>query len=364
MRSVGVFERAYIGAGGTGRNTTVLRANYKMPESVEFFRESFRLYSTLSQELDYNLLFSTRGLFWLAHSEGSLRLQRERAMLNQALGVDTIFITPRGGRRSCAPRSTSPPAARDTRSSGASYHPPGSVIRHDAVVWGYAAAAERLGVDDPRGDRGHRRSGSSDGRCVGIETPQGFVAAGTVVSAVGGLHERASPALAGVRLPVTTIRCRRSSPRPTSRSSTGSSPRPTCSSTSPRPRAASCSWAPRSSATRPTRRARRSRSSDECASRCVDLLPFIGQAADPAPVDGPVRHEPRLLADHGPDRGRGLPRLDRLGHLGLQGDPGLRHRRWPSSSRRGKVPSLIAPFRVDRFRDDRLVADRSSAGTH
>src|SRR5579859_4632351 len=82
IRNVGVFERSYIGSGGTGRNTTVLRANYKMPESVAFFRESLGLYRTLSQELDYNLLFSTRGVFWLAHSDASLRLQRERALLN------------------------------------------------------------------------------------------------------------------------------------------------------------------------------------------------------------------------------------------------------------------------------------------
>ena len=85
ITNVAVIERCYIGSGGTGRNTTILRANYKMPESVAFFRESFDLYSGLSQELDYNVLMSRRGLFWLAHSEGSLRIQRERALLNQAL---------------------------------------------------------------------------------------------------------------------------------------------------------------------------------------------------------------------------------------------------------------------------------------
>ena len=67
IRDVGVFERAYIGAGGSGRNTTVLRANYKTPETIPFFKASFDLYRTLSQELDLNLLFSPRGLLWLAH---------------------------------------------------------------------------------------------------------------------------------------------------------------------------------------------------------------------------------------------------------------------------------------------------------
>src|SRR5262245_44884648 len=76
ITNVGVFERAYIGAGGSGRNTTVLRANYKTPETIPFFKASYDIYRTLSQELDFNLLFSQRGLLWLAHSEPSLRVQR------------------------------------------------------------------------------------------------------------------------------------------------------------------------------------------------------------------------------------------------------------------------------------------------
>ena len=78
IRNVAVLERAYIGSGGSGRNTTIVRANYKMPESVAFFRESLKLYQGLSAELDYNLLMSERGVFWLAHSESTLRIQRER----------------------------------------------------------------------------------------------------------------------------------------------------------------------------------------------------------------------------------------------------------------------------------------------
>ena len=117
ITNVGVFERSYIGAGATGRNTTVLRANYKMPESVAFFKQSFDLYMGLSHELDYNLLVSRRGLFWLAHSENTLRLQRERALLNQAFGIDTVFIDPDEVQQALPADRPRAPAARGTRSS-------------------------------------------------------------------------------------------------------------------------------------------------------------------------------------------------------------------------------------------------------
>jgi sarcosine oxidase, subunit beta len=348
VRSVGVFERAYIGAGGTGRNTTVLRANYKMPESVEFFRESFRLYSTLSQELDYNLLFSNRGLFWLAHSEGTLRLQRERAMLNQALGVDTIFITPREVKELC-PQIDLSAGGKGHPILGASYHPPGSVIRHDAVVWGYAAAAERLGVAVHEGTEvtGIR---VKDGRCLGIETPQGFVSAGTVVCAVGG-YTSAVASLAGVRLPVTT--------HPLQAFVTEADMLVYISQTSRGELLVGAEIE------RYSTYSTRSTFSflAECASRCIDLLPFSAKLQ--------ILRQWTGLCDMSPDYSpiMGLTEVEGFvvstgwGTWGFKAIPvsGMAMAELVAS---GKVPSLIAPFRVDRFRDDRLVADRSSAGTH
>ena len=98
MRKVAVLERSYIGSGGTGRNTTVLRANYKTPETIRFYQASFDLYRTLAEELDFNLLRSERGLLWLAHSEAQINSQRERALQNQVYGVDTVFLDARRGR--------------------------------------------------------------------------------------------------------------------------------------------------------------------------------------------------------------------------------------------------------------------------
>src|SRR5262247_747797 len=92
VRSVAVLERAYVGSGGTGRNTTVLRANYKTPETIGFYKKSFELYADLSHALNYNMLRSERGLLWLAHSEAQLRSQRERALQNQHFGVDTVYL--------------------------------------------------------------------------------------------------------------------------------------------------------------------------------------------------------------------------------------------------------------------------------
>jgi sarcosine oxidase subunit beta len=95
ITNVAVLERSYIGAGGTGRNTTVLRANYKTPDTIRFYKRSFELYASLDQELDYHMLRSERGLFWLAHSEPQLRNQRERDLQNQYFGVSSQFLTPR-----------------------------------------------------------------------------------------------------------------------------------------------------------------------------------------------------------------------------------------------------------------------------
>ena len=144
IRDVAVIERSYIGSGATGRNTTVLRANYKAPQTIPFFKASFELYRKLGAELDFNLLLSQRGLLWLAHSESSLRIQRERAFINQALGVDTVFVTPDEIAELCPVLDLD--AGGKQPVLGAAYHSPGSIIRHDAVVWGYAAAAQQHGV--------------------------------------------------------------------------------------------------------------------------------------------------------------------------------------------------------------------------
>ena len=360
ITNVGVFERSYIGSGATGRNTTMVRANYKMPESVRFYKQSYDLYRNLSTELDYNVLMSRRGVFWLAHSENSLRLQRERALLNQAFNVDTVFIGPEEIKRLC-PQIDLSAGGKGHPIIGASYHPPGAVVRHDAVVWGYAAAAQRLGV---RVHEGCEVTGITreNGRATGIETTQGRVAAGTIVSATAGYSSNVA-ALAGVRLPVTTHplqafvteRC-----KPVLDRLVASSDMLVYVSQTARGEILVGAEIERYSSysTRST-----FAFLAECASRTIDLLPFTrglrilrqwtgicDMSPDYSPLMGPTEIDRFYVsAGWGTWGFKAIP----AGGMGMAGLVAT-----------GVAPPEIAPFRIDRFRDDRVVPDRSSAGTH
>jgi sarcosine oxidase, subunit beta len=200
VRKVAVLERSYIGAGGSGRNTTIIRANYRTPEGVAFYKESLRLYESLAQELDYNLLFSQQGHLTLAHAERAVNVAHERAEVNRLLGVDSRVIYPEDIRRLCPELDLSdePPFPI----MAALYHPPGGVIRHDAVVWAYARMADRLGVEIHEGVdvTGVDVDG---GRVTGVRTNRGTISTSTVVSAVAGWTSEVAR-MAGVRVPITT----------------------------------------------------------------------------------------------------------------------------------------------------------------
>ena len=360
ITDVGVFERSYIGSGATGRNTTVLRANYKMPESVAFFKESFDMYQRLSTELDYNLLVTRRGLFWLAHSENSLRLQRERAMLNQAAGVDTVFIGPDEVQELC-PQIDLSAGGKGYPILGASYHAPGSVIRHDAVVWGYAAAAQRLGVDIHEGAEvtGIR---VQNGKAIGVETADGFVAAGMVVSAAAGYTSLVA-GLAGVKLPITShpLQAFVTEPyKPILNRIVASADLLVYVSQTSRGEVLVGAEIERY-----TTYSTRSTFSflAECASRTVDLLPFTAKLRILRQWTGICDMSP----DYSPLMGR--TEVDRFvvtagwGTWGFKAIP-AGGKAMAELVATDTVPALIAPFRIDRFRDDRAIPDRSSAGTH
>jgi sarcosine oxidase, subunit beta len=360
ITNVGVFERSYIGSGATGRNTTVLRANYKMPESVAFYRQSFDLYKGLSLELDYNILMSRRGLFWLAHSENSLRLQRERALLNQALDVDTVFIGPDEVKKLC-PQIDLSSGGKGHPIVGASYHPPGSVARHDAVVWGYAAAAQRLGVDVHEGSEvtGITRS---NGRAVAIETASGRVSAGAIVSATAGYSSLVA-ALAGVRLPLTSHPLQAfvtERYKPVLHRMVASSDMLVYVSQTARGEILVGAEIERynSYSTRST-----FSFLAECAARTIDLLPFTAGLR--------ILRQWTGICDMSPDYSplMGESEVERFfvsagwGTWGFKAIPagGVGMAELVAT---GKAPPSIAAFRLDRFKDDRIVPDRSSAGTH
>ena len=143
ITNVAVLEQSYIGSGAAGRNTTIIRSNYRTPEGAAFYKRSVELYEGLSRDLDFNLLFSQQGHLTLAHSERAMVTMTERAEVNQLLGIDSRVIWPDEIKRLCPEMDleggTWPVLA-------ALYHPPGGIIRHDAVVWGYARGADRGGV--------------------------------------------------------------------------------------------------------------------------------------------------------------------------------------------------------------------------
>jgi sarcosine oxidase subunit beta len=202
VRNVAVLEKSYIGSGGSGRNTAILRSNYLTPEGVRFYDRSVKLYEHLAAELNFNVMFSQRGHLTLAHNDSSLRTMRWRTEVNKLQGVDSDMIGP--------DEITKLVPYLDTSSTtrypilGALYHPPGGIIRHDAVIWGYARAAEAYGVHIHQGtevvgidvDRG---------RVTGVRTADGHrIATGAVLNATAGWSTLISD-MVGVRMPIQTF---------------------------------------------------------------------------------------------------------------------------------------------------------------
>jgi sarcosine oxidase, subunit beta len=200
MRNIAVLERSYVGSGAAGRNTTIIRSNYRTPEGVRFYSESVRMYETLAQDLRFNLLFSQHGHLTLAHSDRSLATMVERAEVNRLLGVDSRVVTPEEVSELCPQLDTSEHPTFPIL--GALYHPPGGIIRHDAVVWAYAKEAARAGVHvHPYTEvTGIERS---NGRVTGVRTSRGDIATDRVISCTAGWSTLVAD-LAGVELPITT----------------------------------------------------------------------------------------------------------------------------------------------------------------
>ena len=198
--NVAVIEANYIGSGNSGRNTTIIRANYGIPESVRFYQRSLELYAGLEDETGCWIMHATKGLLWMAHTETGMRAERARALINTACGAETHVVGPQEIKQIC-------PQIDLTGSGrypvlGASYHVGAATARHDRVVWAYAQGAMQRGVTVLQHTKvtGLLRDGD---RVVGVETDRGPISAGVVMSAVGGNVTKIA-AHADVRLPVRT----------------------------------------------------------------------------------------------------------------------------------------------------------------
>lgn len=210
ITNVAVVDKGYLGGGGSGRNTAIVRSNYLTPEGVAFYDRSLELYNTMASDLNLNVMFSRRGHLTLAHTDSALRTMNWRAEVNKLAGVNSSVIGPQEIKE-LAP---SLDISTGTRYPiiGALYHPPGGIVRHDAVVWGYARAADHLGVElhqetevlDILVNGGEGPDGKGyGGKVTGIRTNRGDISSPVVVNCTAGWASLISN-MAGVPLPITT----------------------------------------------------------------------------------------------------------------------------------------------------------------
>jgi heterotetrameric sarcosine oxidase beta subunit len=199
IRNVAVVEKGPIGLGNGGRNTTIVRSNYLLPSNTRFYEKSLQLWEGLEQDLNYNVMMSQRGVINIFHSDPERDAAVRRGNSMRLQGVDAVLVDREGVR------AMLPMVALDNPMFpivGGLLQPRGGTARHDAVIWGFARAADRRGVDILEDCEvvGIRREG---GKVAGVETTRGFIGAGKVGVAVAGATSRLAT-MAGLRLPVET----------------------------------------------------------------------------------------------------------------------------------------------------------------
>lgn len=359
ITNVAVLERSYIGSGNSGRNTTIIRANYGIPEAVRFYQRSVDLYAALEAETGRNIMHATKGLLWIAHSEAGVRQERARADVNTACGSHTEFVGPERIREICPELDMT--GQGEWPIYGASYHPAGASARHDRVVWALAEGAMQCGIhihqDLPVTDL--VRDGD---RVIGVRTSKGPIAAGVVLSAVGG-HVSTIAALAGVRLPIRThqlqafVTTRYAGTFAPIVASSGLGVYASQTTKGEMLIGAEIDRAPAYAYDAGPAFLQ------SCAFRAIALLPFLRDLQVLRQWTGVCD----MSADYSPIMGHtGAPNFLVTTGWGTWGFKAI-----PAGGEQmaeliatGRTPALIAPFGLDRFARDRTMADRGSAGTH
>ncbi len=200
ITNVAIVDKSYVGSGGSGRNTSIVRSNYLTPEGVRFYDRSVKLYEDLSADLNFNIMFGQMGHLTLAHNDSSLRTMRWRAEVNKLEGIDSEVIGPDDIKQIVPYMDTSDQTRYPIL--GALFHPPGGTVRHDAVNWGYARGA------DLRGAEIHQQTEvlgitTDRGAVTGVDTSKGHIATGTVVNCTAGWASLIN-AMVGLKMPLVT----------------------------------------------------------------------------------------------------------------------------------------------------------------
>lgn len=199
ITNVAVLEKGWLGGGNTGRNTTIIRSNYLYDESAALYDHAVKLWEGLSQELNYNVMYSPRGVMMLAHNVHDVQVFKRHIHANRLNGVDNEWLTPEEAKAFCPPLNISRSARYPVM--GAALQRRGGVARHDAVAWGYARGAADRGVDIIQNCevKGIRRG--PGGAVIGLETTRGFIGAKKVGVVAAG-HSSVVMQMADVRMPL------------------------------------------------------------------------------------------------------------------------------------------------------------------
>lgn len=359
ITNVAVLERKYIGGGNSGRNTTIIRSNYGIPEAVKFYQRSVELYQGLEDETGRWIMHKPKGLLWMSHHEMGRRAEYARSSMNTEFGAKTEFVTPKEIKKMVPEIDLSGGGLHPI--TGASYHHGGATARHDRVNWALAEGANKLGAHI------HQRTEVTGllmerNKVTGVQTNRGPISAGKVVCAVGG-HVTRVTGMAGIRVPIRT--------HPLQAFVTNHYARtfnPIVSSSaflcyvSQTARGEMLFGAEIDRQPSYNYRANQ-KLIQSCAYRVLKLFPFMRNLR--------VMRQWTGVCDMSPDYSpiMGKTPVDNFllttgwGTWGFKAIP-AGGEAMAELIATGKTPTLIKPFSLGRFEGDRTKADRGSAGTH
>ena len=197
LKNIAVIEKGWLGGGNTGRNTTIIRSNYLWDDSAHLYEHSLKLWENLSSELNYNVMFSQRGVMNLAHNEHDIKEIKRRVSANNLNGIDSFWLSKEEIQKKVPIMNTD-----NLRYPvlGASYQPRGGVARHDAIAWAFAMRADEMGVDIIQNCEAHQIR-TKNGLIEGVETSKGFLRANKIGVVASG-HTGVLAESAGIRLPL------------------------------------------------------------------------------------------------------------------------------------------------------------------
>ncbi len=202
ITDIAIIEKNFIGFGGAGRNTAIVRANQRTQHNVPLYKEALDLWPVLTKDLDYNLMFNNCGNLNLMHSEAAMKAARTTISTAQFHGVESHLIDAKEAKELVPALNISDDITFPIH--GAMFHPPGGIVRHDAVVWGLAKGAAEKGVEI------HQQTealaiGTKDGKVTSVTTSQGVINTKQVLISAGGYSAGLINDMMGIKLPISVL---------------------------------------------------------------------------------------------------------------------------------------------------------------